>query len=190
MNKSRVISGIRSFGIGEYFSEMFLNHREGFLPGEQNISLRGLVSLCYGYGLQTTLLHIAKAYTGILNDGIEANPKIISSESNEIRRRILKKETTDKIKNILIHAVNNGTGKLAKVKDGVVGGKTGTSFISKQQGYDEDSINALFVGFIEKNSERYLLAIMVQEPKNDVSGGSDVAAPIFSNVFKSIFASS
>ena len=190
MSKSRVISGIRSFGIGEYFSEMFLNHREGFLPGEQNISLRGLVSLCYGYGLQTTLLHIAKAYTGILNDGIEANLKIISSESNEIRRRILKKETTDKIKNILIHTVNNGTGKLAKVKDGVVGGKTGTSFISKQQGYDEDSINALFVGFIEKNSERYLLAIMVQEPKNDVSGGSDVAAPIFSNVFKSIFASS
>ena len=190
MNKSRVISGIRSFGIGEYFSEMFLNHREGFLPGEQNISLRGLVSLCYGYGLQTTLLHIAKAYTGILNDGIEANLKIISSESNEIRRRILKKETTDKIKNILIHTVNNGTGKLAKVKDGVVGGKTGTSFISKQEGYDEDSINALFVGFIEKNSERYLLAIMVQEPKNDVSGGSDVAAPIFSNVFKSIFASS
>tara|TARA_B100000609_G_scaffold172187_1_gene147507 strand:- start:911 stop:2338 length:1428 start_codon:yes stop_codon:yes gene_type:complete len=190
MNKSRVISGIRSFGIGEYFSEMFLNHREGFLPGEQNISLRGLVSLCYGYGLQTTLLHIAKAYTGVLNDGIEANLKIISSESNEIRRRILKKETTDKIKNILIHTVNNGTGKLAKVKDGVVGGKTGTSFISKQEGYDEDSINALFVGFIEKNSERYLLAIMVQEPKNDVSGGSDVAAPIFSNVFKSIFASS
>ena len=190
MNKSRVISGIRSFGIGEYFSEMFLNHREGFLPGEQNISLRGLVSLCYGYGLQTTLLHIAKAYTGILNEGIEANLKIISSEGNEIRRRILKKETTDKIKNILIHTVNNGTGKLAKVKDGVVGGKTGTSFISKQQGYDEDSINALFVGFIEKNSERYLLAIMVQEPKNDVSGGSDVAAPIFSNVFKSIFASS
>ena len=190
MNKSRVISGIRSFGIGEYFSEMFLNHREGFLPGEQNISLRGLVSLCYGYGLQTTLLHIAKAYTGILNDGIEANLKIISSESNEISRRILKKETSKKIKNILIHTVNNGTGKLAKVKDGVVGGKTGTSFISKQQGYDEDSINALFVGFIEKNSERYLLAIMVQEPKNDVSGGSDVAAPIFSSVFKSIFASS
>ena len=190
MNKSRVISGIRSFGIGEYFSEMFLNHREGFLPGEQNISLRGLVSLCYGYGLQTTLLHIAKAYTGILNDGVEANLKIISSESNEISRRILKKETSNMIKNILIHTVNNGTGKLAKVKDGVVGGKTGTSFITKQQGYDEDSINALFVGFIEKNSERYLLAIMVQEPKNDVSGGSDVAAPIFSDVFKSIFASS
>ena len=190
MNKSRVISGMRSFGIGEYFSEMFLNHREGFLPGEQNISLRGLVSLCYGYGLQTTLLHIAKAYTGILNDGIEANLKIISSESNEISRRILKKETSNTIKNILIHTVNNGTGKLAKVKGGVVGGKTGTSFISKEQGYDEDSINALFVGFIEKNSERYLLAIMVQEPKNNVSGGSDVAAPIFSNVFKSIFASS
>ena len=190
MNKSRVISGMRSFGIGEYFSEMFLNHREGFLPGEQNISLRGLVSLCYGYGLQTTLLHIAKAYTGILNDGIEANLKIISSESNEISRRILKKETSNMIKNILIHTVNNGTGKLAKVKGGVVGGKTGTSFISKEQGYDEDSINALFVGFIEKNSERYLLAIMVQEPKNNVSGGSDVAAPIFSNVFKSIFASS
>jgi cell division protein FtsI (penicillin-binding protein 3) len=190
MNKSRVISGMRSFGIGEYFSEMFLNHREGFLPGEQNISLRGLVSLCYGYGLQTTLLHIAKAYTGILNDGIEANLKIISSESNEISRRILKKETSNTIKNILIHTVNNGTGKLAKVKGGVVGGKTGTSFISKEQGYDEDSINALFVGFIEKNNERYLLAIMVQEPKNDVSGGSDVAAPIFSNVFKSIFASS
>ena len=54
-------------------------------------------------------------------------------ESNEIRRRILKKETTDKIKNILIHTVNNGTGKLAKVKDGVVGGKTGTSFISNSK---------------------------------------------------------
>ena len=190
MNKSRVISGMRSFGIGEYFSEMFLNHREGFLPGEQNISLRGLVSLCYGYGLQTTLLHIAKAYTGILNDGLEANLKIISSDSNEISRRILKKETTNKIKNILIQAVNSGTGKLARVEGGVVGGKTGTSLISEEQGYDEDSINALFVGFIEKNSYRYLLAIMVQEPKNDVSGGSDVAAPIFSNVFKSIFASS
>tara|TARA_A100000164_G_scaffold5455_1_gene4843 strand:- start:1397 stop:3025 length:1629 start_codon:yes stop_codon:yes gene_type:complete len=190
MNKSRVISGMRSFGIGEYFSEMFLNHREGFLPGEQNISLRGLVSLCYGYGLQTTLLHIAKAYTGILNDGIEANLKIISSDSNETSRRILKKETTNKIKNILIQTVNNGTGKLAKVEGGVVGGKTGTSLISEEQGYDEDSINALFVGFIEKNSYRYLLAIMVQEPKHDVSGGSDVAAPIFSNVFKSIFASS
>jgi cell division protein FtsI (penicillin-binding protein 3) len=135
------------------------------------------------------LLHIAKAYTGILNDGTEANLKIISSENSETNRRILKKETANKVKNILIHAVNNGTGKLAGVEGGVVGGKTGTSFISKEQGYDEDSINALFVGFIEKNSERYLLAIMVQEPKNDVSGGSDVAAPIFSKVFKSIFAS-
>ena len=83
-------------------------------------------------------------------------------------------------------AIKNGTGFRAKVNDHDVFGKTGTARIFKDQKYNEDLHNALFIGMTKIEDKEYLVGLFVKNPKINGDGGGDVAAPIFSEIIETI----
>ena len=111
---------------------------------------------------------------------------MIKNSSHFEEERILSKENAISIKNILFNAIKNGTGFRATVNDHDVFGKTGTARIFKNQKYNDDLHNALFIGMTKVEDKEFLIGLFVKNPQINGEGGGDVAAPIFSEIVQTI----
>ena len=185
-NPNEILQTYYSLGLGKYLNEIFIPTREGYLPEFKDLSLREKVSLCYGYGLQTTLVQLISAYSTIFSEGLYRPLKLIKNSSEFEEERIINKEDAANIKNILYQSIKNGTGFRAKVKNQDVFGKTGTARIFKNEKYNDDLHNALFIGMTKLENKEYLIGLFVKNPRLNGDGGGDVAAPIFSEIIETI----
>ncbi len=127
-----------------------------------------LATVAYGHGISTTPLQLAKAYSIITNGGYFIEPTLILKEqkkSNQ-RRRILKKEISEKINPILRKVVSSeeGTASFANVKGYEIGGKTGTADQPKSGGYSKKKINT-FAAVFPTSKPKFTLVVLLDEPK-------------------------
>ncbi len=127
-----------------------------------------LITASYGHGIATTLLQVAKGYAILANGGYEIYPKLIKSfhNENEIKKRILKKETSEKINLILrkIVSTEEGTAEQANVPGYQVGGKTGTAQQAIAGTYSNVKINT-FAAIFPTSKPKYVLVVMLEAPK-------------------------
>jgi cell division protein FtsI/penicillin-binding protein 2 len=97
-------------------------------------------------------------------------------------RKVISIETALRVKKILTGAVENGTGKLAKVSGFTAAGKTGTAQKLEPNGtYSHNKFIASFIGFAPAEDPLIAIAITFDEPRPYYFGGV-VAAPVFSLV--------
>ncbi len=124
-----------------------------------------------------TPLHACMIAAGIANDGAMMEPKLLQSVTyGETQTYTLKPETaanpmrdTTLLKEMMISAVENGTGEKAAIDGVTVGGKTGTAEIAGEDGNEE---HAWFVGFIEDDDHPLAIAVVMEKAG---SGGSNAA---------------
>ena len=126
-----------------------------------------LATASFGHGITTTLLQLAKAYSIIVNGGYEINPSLIKKKEKE-RKKILNRDVSKKILPILrkIVTTKEGTASLANIEGFEIGGKTGTAQKSVSGGYSKKKINS-FVSVFPTSKPKFVLAIMLDEPKNN-----------------------
>jgi cell division protein FtsI (penicillin-binding protein 3) len=97
-------------------------------------------------------------------------------------RQALKPENARLIKEILGQAVTDGTGVLAQIEGVSVCGKTGTAQkVEPGVGYSRTKSRMTFVGFFPKEEPRYVIAVLIDEPKKD-RFASTVACPVFRQI--------
>lgn len=153
------------------------------------------VTASYGHGIAVTPLHLASGVATIVNGGYKVKPTLIKraaeSYANEERKQILSHETSATMRDLLRIVVTNGTAKFANAKGYRVGGKTGTAEKTLGKGYSNNAQIASFVGAFPMEDPRFIILIMVDEPKgNKKSYGFAtagwVAAPYAGNVVKDI----
>ncbi len=185
-NSEEIIKNFYKWGFGKYINEIFISNREGYLPSSADLSAREKVSLCYGYGLQVTLIQLVGAYTALFSNGQFQGLNLISGSYNGNENEIISSEIAEEIKIMLSEAVNKGTGRNALVKNTRIIGKTGTTKRLTNEGYNEKSFNASFIGMAELDDQDYVLGILVRDAKENGEGGGQVAAPVFSKIIKSI----
>ena len=185
-NSEEIIKNFYKWGFGKYVNEIFISNREGYLPSSADLSAREKVSLCYGYGLQVTLIQLVGAYTALFSNGQFQGLNLISGSYNGNENEIISSEIAEEIKIMLSEAVNKGTGRNALVKNTRIIGKTGTTKRLTNEGYNEKSFNASFIGMAELDDQDYVLGILVRDAKENGEGGGQVAAPVFSKIIKSI----
>jgi len=127
-----------------------------------------LATVAYGHGISTTPLQLAKAYSIITNGGYFVEPTLIFKDQKEYnqRRRILKKEVSEKINPILRKVVSSeeGTAGFANVKGYEIGGKTGTADQPKDGGYSKKKINT-FIAVFPTSKPKFTLLVLLDEPK-------------------------
>jgi cell division protein FtsI/penicillin-binding protein 2 len=109
----------------------------------------------------------------LLKDGTK-NPDV---------RRVLKPETAQKMRSIMLEAVEKGSGFAARIPGYSIGGKTGTSQKPSPtgKGYLSGSYVGSFVGFIPNYRPRVLILVTIDNPRGAYYGGA-VAAPVFKNI--------
>lgn len=140
-------------------------------------------TMSYGYGLSTSLLQLARAYTVFARDG-EVIPLTVSKHPEPVTGvRVFSPQTARTVREMLHMAAGpGGTAPKAQTIGYSVGGKTGTALKQEGKGYATNRYRAWFVGLAPVSNPRIVVAVMIDEPNNGVHFGGDVAAPVFSQV--------
>ena len=82
----------------------------------------------------------------------------------------------------VVDSSRGGTAVEAIVPFYSVAGKTGTSHVVGEFGYEENLHNSLFVGLAPASDPKIVIVVIINEPKGDEHYGGQVAAPVFSKI--------
>ena len=180
-----ILQVFQRFGLGEPSNIGFPGERTGVLPERNRWSEIEKVTLAFGYGLTTTPLQLAHAYSVFANRGRQMPLTLIKRAEDErvTGRRVISEDIAQQVVTVL-HRVtgDQGTARNARVPGFSVGGKTGTVHKVGVGGYIDDKYIALFVGISPIENPRYVTAVIVDEPKGDGYGGGAAAAPIYAGI--------
>lgn len=196
LGADRLDQYLREFGFGVSSNSGFPGEASGMLLSRNAWSGTSLPTIAIGQGIGVTLLQLASGYATIANDGLAVEPKIVRGTvggdgrlapvSQGQTRRVISPSTSRQMRNMLEEAVAGelATGRNALIDGYRVGGKTGTARKPAQnaRGYSSEYV-ATFVGMAPIDNPRFVVAVMVDEPKPAYYGGA-VAAPVFRDVME------
>ena len=146
-----------------------------------------LLTISFGHGVSMTPLNLIVSVAGIVNNGEMVMPTLIKGK-NPVVTKIISKDTSLKIREIMRNVVQESSGRKANIYGYDVIGKTGTSEkISSNGKYSKKANICFFVGCFD----RYILLVMMDEPKGTsatfgFSTASWNAAKIAGNIIKRI----
>ena len=172
------------FGIGRHPGTGFPGESAGVLPNRPRWHATEKVSLAFGYGITTTPLQLASAYTVFANGGVQPPVSLLALDGEAlVGESVIAPEIAAQVLKVL-HAVTdeNGTARKARVPGYQVGGKTGTVHKVGPGGYMDDQYVALFAGVAPSDDPRIVTVVVINEPKGEAYGGGSAAAPVFSRV--------
>jgi penicillin-binding protein 1A len=130
------------------------------------------LTLALGTG-EVSMLELATAYSVITNNGYLYDPyavvEVCDSNGEELFSKnsppihVLSKKISQALQDLMINAVNNGSGSAAFIDRAVVGGKTGTS---------QENKDAWFIGFVKGYTIAIWLGNDDNKPMRGVGGAS------------------
>jgi cell division protein FtsI/penicillin-binding protein 2 len=164
---------VKKFGFGEKTGVSLPGEVKGSLANLENGREVNYATGSFGQGLSVTPLQMISAVSTIANGGLLMKPIILQSEKPEVVRRVISKETADKVTAMMVSAVDKNI--LAHVNQYNVAGKTGTAFIPdfKNGGYSDNVINT-YVGYAPASNPRFVILIKLVKPSNAPLAGQTV----------------
>ncbi|HUH42540.1 MAG TPA: penicillin-binding protein 2 [Sulfurimonas sp.] len=185
--------GLIDFGFSKVSTPDLIYERVGSIPNVMQLNSEIYKATCsYGYGIRVNLMQLIRAYSVFNNNGRMVTPQIVNSFIDNYKREILipneeqiqviKPTTAQRMKDILIKTVNEGTGTKTKIQGLEVGGKTGTAHIVEEGKYVNE-YNTAFVGFANDEKSRYTIGAIVIKPKKS-QFAAQTAVPVFKKIIE------
>jgi cell division protein FtsI/penicillin-binding protein 2 len=195
LGKEKLYKYATKFGLNSPTGIESPGESQGYMPTPDQWSASTLATISFGQGISSTALESVRAVNVVASGGRLINPRVVQSviDSNKRPRAINKKTeqgeqvisagTAKTMAEILHRAVDEGTGKEARIKGYTVAGKTGTAQKPKKDapGYDPGKYVSSFVGFTPAEDPAVTILVAIDEPQGMYYGGV-VAAPVFSAV--------
>lgn len=149
----------------------------------------------FGQGISVTPIELLDAFSSIANGGIRMQPHVVSKiitpdgqtipiEPKQISRPI-SSGTAKVMTEILVHAVNEGEAKFARLKGYRIAGKTGTASIPVNGHYDPTKTIASFIGFAPADNPKFEMIVILNKPTASIYG-AETAAPIWFGIAKDL----
>ncbi|MEA2936668.1 MAG: hypothetical protein QOC56_172 [Alphaproteobacteria bacterium] len=126
------------------------------------------VTIAFGHGLSVAPLQAMMALGALMNGGNLIPPtfrKRTEQEALALATRVIKRETSEKMRYLMRLNVEKGTASKADVKGYYVGGKTGTAEKVVAGRYSKTKVLTSFTAVMPADQPRYLLLIMLDEPQ-------------------------
>jgi cell division protein FtsI (penicillin-binding protein 3) len=127
------------------------------------------VTIAFGHGLSVAPLQAMMAFGALMNGGYLIPPTFLKRSERDARAlatRVIKSETSDRMKYLMRLNVEKGTASKADVEGYYVGGKTGTSEKVVAGRYSKTRVLTAFTAVIPADEPRYALLVMLDEPKS------------------------
>ena len=126
------------------------------------------VTIAFGHGLSVAPLQAVMGIGALMNGGMLIPPTFLKRSQEEAARlatRVVKPETSDKMRYLMRLNAEKGTASKANIPGYYVGGKTGTSEKVVGGRYSKTKLLNSFTAVLPADNPRYLLLIMLDEPK-------------------------
>lgn len=187
-------------GMYETFQKLGLFERTGIdLPGEansimhkkKNVKAVELATMSFGQSIQITPLQLLRAVSAAVNGGILITPhfgvRAVSSDGSKetvfsypVKKEVIKKETSETVRELLEAVVSEGSGKNCKIEGFSIGGKTATS---EKLPRGTGKYISSFLGFSRAKDPVVMGIVLIDEPVGTYYGGT-IAAPVMRSVFQ------
>lgn len=175
-------------GFGENPASGFPGERAGVMPNHRIWHDIELATLSFGYGMSTSTLQLAQAYSVIANGGLRV-PVTLLKDGNQMAgasepQRVVDADVIAQVQDMLEAVLDPDQGGFggASVPFYSIAGKTGTARVVGANGYDASLHNSMFAGYVPASDPRIVVIIIVNEPKGAQHYGSQVAAPVFARI--------
>lgn len=170
-------------GVGVRMHSGFPGETAGLLRSWRRWQKIEQATMSFGYGLQLSLLQLARAYTVLTHDG-ELLP--VSFEKQAVApkgKRVIKASTAKKVRELMVSVTEpGGTGTAGAVDGFDVGAKTGTTRKLVNGRYVGNKHVATFIGFAPAKNPRVIVAVTIDEPTANGYYGGVVVGPVFKQV--------
>jgi cell division protein FtsI (penicillin-binding protein 3) len=152
------------------------------------------ITIAYGHGLAVTPMQAAMGVNALVNGGFLIPPTFLKrteAEAMEIAKRVIKPETSEKMRFLMRLNAEVGTARKADVKGYYIGGKTGTAEKVIKGHYIRKRVLTAFTAILPADNPRYQILIMLDEPQglkethNFITSGWN-AVPTAGNVISRI----
>jgi cell division protein FtsI (penicillin-binding protein 3)/stage V sporulation protein D (sporulation-specific penicillin-binding protein) len=167
----------RKYGLGALSGVALEGEEASFVRDYKDTTDIDLATMSFGQGILATPLQVLNAFNAIANGGVLYRPRIVADMEAKELGRVIKKETSDTMIDMLIKAVDGGESKYFNIKNYIVAGKTGTAQIAVAGGYDPNKTNATFVGFLP-TTKRFSMIIKLREPQTSIYA-AETAVPLW-----------
>ena len=170
-------------GVGVRMHSGFPGETAGLLRSWRRWQPIEQATMSFGYGLQLSLLQLARAYTMLTHDG-ELLP--VSFEKQAVApkgKRVIKASTAREVRDLMVSVTEpGGTGTAGAVDGFDVGAKTGTARKLVNGRYVDNKHVGTFIGFAPAKNPRVIVAVTIDEPTANGYYGGVVAGPVFKEV--------
>ena len=189
---------LRDFGLGAPTGIGLPGEVRGTLRHPQGWSGQSSASLAIGYEVSVTPLQMAMAYGALANGGVLMEPRLVREfrDSNgkvtarfqpRMVRRVVSPDIARDVADVLVDAVEVGTGTRARLGTFKVAGKSGTSRAWSDGAYQTGDYFASFVGFFPAEDPQLVVMVKLDRPRGAYYGGS-AAAPVTRATMEAVLA--
>jgi cell division protein FtsI (penicillin-binding protein 3) len=126
------------------------------------------ITIAFGHGMAVAPLQAVMGVSALANGGLLIPPTFLKrteEEARAIAKRVIKPETSDKMRFLMRLNAEIGTAKKANVPGYYIGGKTGTAEKVVNGRYAKKKVLTAFTAILPADKPKYQLLIMLDEPQ-------------------------
>jgi cell division protein FtsI (penicillin-binding protein 3) len=126
------------------------------------------ITIAFGHGLSVAPLQAVMGINAVINGGYLIPPTFLKRSEQEARalaKKVVKSETSEKMRYLMRLNAEIGTAKQADVKGYYIGGKTGTAEKVVNGHYSKKQVLNSFTAIIPADNPQFQLLVMLDEPK-------------------------
>lgn len=127
------------------------------------------ITIAFGHGVAVAPLQAVMGIDALVNGGYLIPPtfmKRTEQEAMAIAKRVIKPETSEKMRFLMRLNAEVGTARKADVKGYYIGGKTGTAEKVINGRYAKKKVLTAFTAILPADNPKYQLLIMLDEPQS------------------------
>lgn len=172
-----------SLGVGVRMHSGFPGESAGVLRDWRKWRPIEQATMSFGYGLQLSLLQLARTYTALTHDGVLLPVSFEKQAVAPQGKRIFKASTARQVRELMVSVTEpGGTGTAGAVDGFDVGAKTGTARKLVNGRYVDNKHVATFIGFAPAKNPRVIVAVTIDEPTANGYYGGVVAGSPFKKI--------
>lgn len=197
----RFVDRLYTLGIHEPLGLPIKGEGQPRIPTPSDASWSGITLpwMAFGYQVSFTPLQVLTFYNAVANDGVMVRPRFINEiqkhgktiqkeEVEVMNPAICSDETLTKLRDMLEGVVQRGTATNIQNDLVSLAGKTGTCQLNYWRKSTHD-YQASFAGYFPADNPKYSCIVVINKPSYHRGYyGSTVAAPVFEEVAKRIYA--
>lgn len=156
-----------------------------------------LATASFGQGIVTNSLQLVKAVSAIANHGKMMQPYIVEAvidgatgkkiiTNPQIEDDVISRETAATVTKMMVAAADHGEAQWIASPTHTIAGKTGTSQIAVEGGYDEERTIASFIGFAPPENPQFVMLVKLNEPQSS-PWAAETAAPLWYKIANRLF---